>query len=193
MTVGTCKCGGTLPNKALQLTAPQRVPIDLLYCLALKLGRFGPPPAVGPAAERPVRQAARLLRSLCILLMLGASLAAAEPTRTARVCVAPPPDPGSKSGTFEGWVRPDLPYRVRFNNDTWMDLPTSTGYWHTLSLGRRHLIETEENGKRHASFYFRFEDYQPRDDLCLFLNGFYNTWQLWPWRRTGAWCSCPQG
>jgi Na+/melibiose symporter-like transporter len=33
----------------------QRVPIDVWYRLALKLGRFGPPSAAGPAAERPVR------------------------------------------------------------------------------------------------------------------------------------------
>jgi hypothetical protein len=46
------------PNKALQLTGPQRAPIDVWYYLALTLGRLERAAAAGPAAERPVRQAA---------------------------------------------------------------------------------------------------------------------------------------
>ncbi len=108
------------------------------------------------------------------------------------MCIAPAPAPGSRSAVFEGSVRPDLPYRVRFNNDAWLDLPQSKGFWQTLPSGRRHLVETEEDGKRHASFHFRFEQYESAGDLCLFLNGFYNTWQLWPARSAGSWCNCPQ-
>ena len=126
-------------------------------------------------------------------LAIAAPLAAEEPTGTARVCVAPAPPAGSMSLAFEGRVRPDLDYRVRFSAGAWLEIPKSKGFWHTLPLGRRHLVETEEGGQRHASFYFRFEQYEPADDLCLFLNDLYNTWQLWPWRKTGPWCSCPQG
>lgn len=40
-------------NKALQLTGPQRVPIDLLVAFGIVLGRFERASAAGPAAWAP--------------------------------------------------------------------------------------------------------------------------------------------
>ena len=137
------------------------------------------------------------MRSAVFLAGIGLAVIAALPLqsaaeRNARICIAPPPAAGSKSAAFPDLVRPELDYHVRFNGGEWIAVPAVTGVWHELPIQGTHLVETKEASKRHAAFHFSFDQGEANPDKCLFINGFYNTWQLWPWRRTGKWCNCPQ-
>ena len=49
-------------------------------------------------------------------------------------------------------------------------------------------VVVRNHGKPMASFKIRYSDYS-EDDMCIFLNDFYQTWQFWPAARTRA-CKC---
>jgi len=59
-----------------------------------------------------------------------------------------------------------------------------------LDLSVRHRVVVYCDGKPHQSFTFRFSEFKSRD-LCLFINDFYKTVQLWdPKQRPAPWCKC---
>ncbi len=57
-----------------------------------------------------------------------------------------------------------------------------------LSLKKKHLIKIYSDKKLVHSFKFAFSEFD-RPKLCLFLNDFYGTWQLWEANRTKS-CGC---
>lgn len=59
-----------------------------------------------------------------------------------------------------------------------------------LNLGARHRVAIYCDGKPQQSFTFRFSDFKSTE-LCLFLNDFYKTAQLWdPTTNRAPWCRC---
>jgi hypothetical protein len=57
-----------------------------------------------------------------------------------------------------------------------------------MPLDQTYLVKVSLKGKRIESFRFRFEP-QSRGRVCLFLEEFYLTWQLWSASRLPA-CTC---
>jgi hypothetical protein len=57
-----------------------------------------------------------------------------------------------------------------------------------LDLSSRHRVIVFCDHKPQQSFTFRFSDFKMKQ-LCLFLNGFYLTAQLWEAKRA-PWCKC---
>jgi hypothetical protein len=57
-----------------------------------------------------------------------------------------------------------------------------------LDLTRRHRVLVSRDGKPQQSFGFRFSEFKTRK-LCLFLNDFYKTVQLWEDKQSPR-CKC---
>ncbi len=57
-----------------------------------------------------------------------------------------------------------------------------------LDLAPSHLVTVLCDGKPLQSFRFMFSEYTTRE-LCLFINDFYQTVQLWE-RAKSPWCKC---
>ena len=59
-----------------------------------------------------------------------------------------------------------------------------------LSLSERHRIVVMCGGKPQQSFSFRFSEFKSKE-LCLFMNEFYGTVQLWESvPKQTPWCKC---
>lgn len=59
-----------------------------------------------------------------------------------------------------------------------------------LDTAVQHRVIVLCNGKPQQSFGFRFSEFETKE-LCLFINGFYKTVQLWSDKRC-PWCKCRQ-
>lgn len=57
-----------------------------------------------------------------------------------------------------------------------------------LDTTARHRVVIYCNGKPQQSFSFRFSEFKTKQ-LCLFINDFYKTAQLWDAKRA-PWCRC---
>jgi len=57
-----------------------------------------------------------------------------------------------------------------------------------LDAAAAHRVVISCNGKPQQSFRFRFSDFKTRE-LCLFINDFCKTAQLWESKGT-PWCKC---
>jgi len=57
-----------------------------------------------------------------------------------------------------------------------------------LDLAQRHRVTVLCDGKPQQSFRFRFSEFKTKE-LCLFINDFYQTVQLWEPRQS-PWCKC---
>jgi hypothetical protein len=59
----------------------------------------------------------------------------------------------------------------------------------SLALPTRHRVTVMCDKQPQQSFAFRFSAFGTEPDLCLFLNDFYLTVQLWE-RKRAPWCKC---
>jgi len=57
-----------------------------------------------------------------------------------------------------------------------------------LDLDQRHRVTVLCDGKPLQSFRFSFSEFKTKE-LCLFINDFYQTVQLWESRQS-PWCKC---
>lgn len=57
-----------------------------------------------------------------------------------------------------------------------------------LEYSKKHVVRIFGDGKQVGSFYFKFTEFKS-NDLCLFFNPLYETWQLWDMKSTGKWCA----
>jgi hypothetical protein len=107
----------------------------------------------------------------------------------------PKPTDGEKSLSNPTGENPRLSYSVQIDQHDPVAVSSSAVHWiDKLDLRKRHSVVILANGKPLESFHFTFSQHdfrnQDKQDLCLFLNSFYLTWQLWPVERTGKWCPC---
>ena len=58
-----------------------------------------------------------------------------------------------------------------------------------FSTGRKHLVKIFGDGKLMHSFWFSFGKFRT-NELCLWFNSLYETWQLWGVKGAGAKCKC---
>src|SRR5437660_9201035 len=94
------------------------------------------------------------------------------------LCVAPPPEDMPKT-TIVRSLCYDFKFAIKIDQQKALSWPTNGSVKiDKLDLGVRHLVVVYCDGKPHQSFYFRFSEFKNRD-LCLFLNDFYKTVQLW--------------
>ena len=119
--------------------------------------------------------------------------AAAERPGNGRLCLAALPTPfeGSEYSSSPRGRNPDVDYSVRVDAGEAIELSNSRGRWVPgLCLAERHSIIILVQGEPIESFDFTFREDGP-DELCLFMNKRYPTWQIRPYTRIGPWCICP--
>jgi hypothetical protein len=138
-----------------------------------------------------VQPVIRLPFAVLAVVIVGAAVAppALAQSATGFVCVAPrPKQPPTTSS-------PDIPPCPSNNLAIKVDDKEAVEWSRTESLAlspldptRRHRVTIQCDGKPQQSFTFRFSEYQS-SKLCLFLNDFYQTVQLWE-RERAPWCKC---
>jgi len=139
----------------------------------------------------------RVLIPLGALIGLAGLTAASEPPgriphENGRLCLAAAPTPtlGPRSLGNPTGELPDVSYSIRVNGSSPVELSRSSGTWVvSLPLNQRHSVAVLADGIQIESFYFKF-DPSETTELCLFMKPLYETWILWPLKKTGSWCSC---
>jgi hypothetical protein len=104
------------------------------------------------------------------------------------------PTPGEKSLYNYTAGNPEPDYAVQFGDGVVVRMlhsPKGKGpgvLVTDLLLDQTYLVKVSLKGKRIESFRFRFEP-ESRGRVCLFLEEFYLTWQLWSASRLPS-CTC---
>jgi hypothetical protein len=106
---------------------------------------------------------------------------------TGSVCVAPLPS--SPTTASPDAPRCDGSLSVRIDDGSAVDWPLkNSATLQPLDLKPRHRVIVLCDKKPLASFLFRFSTFD-EPNLCLFVNSFYSTLQLWEQKRA-RWCKC---
>ena len=133
---------------------------------------------------------------LFVVAILVSSACGADPRTTedeniGRLCLASVPEPNDDPKSLSNPIggNPSVTYSVRVADRELVSLRGDHGTWVlALDQSKRHPIVIYADGEQVASFFLNFEDTE--NSVCLFQNTLYQTWQLWPWKRTGPWCNC---
>jgi len=106
------------------------------------------------------------------------------------VCVAPIPKEMSPTrDPIEGMVCQTWNLLVKIDDMKAVSWPRNESVKiDGLDVTRRHRVTIFCDGKPRQSFGFRFSEFKTRK-LCLFLNDFYKTVQLWEDKQS-PWCKC---
>jgi hypothetical protein len=130
------------------------------------------------------------LKTTVVVLQIVLLFSAASRAQTTRgaLCVAPIPlETPTTAAPGLGCSYQDISLKI--------DAQKIVAWPHKDSLKIEHLDVTESHrvtvlcgGKAHQSFRFRFTEYQTTT-LCLFINDFYQTIQLWEPSKS-PWCKC---
>ncbi|HMC32168.1 MAG TPA: hypothetical protein VKL99_15145 [Candidatus Angelobacter sp.] len=137
---------------------------------------------------------ARLLALLLTILNGTGHLyfQAAPSPATGSICIAAveAPNTGEKSLSNPAGGNRIQHYAVRIDDLPLVHTDSKHGFrTPPLEYARKHRVRIIGDGKPVASFYFKFDEFKT-NNLCLFMNTLYETWQLWDMKETGRWCSC---
>ncbi len=133
--------------------------------------------------------------TLLIAVMMCGSFAAADAPQTTStsakgsVCVAPLPSWPPETSA------PDVPqcgsgnFSIKIDDRAPVDWPQKeSAKLDPLDMSPRHRVIILCDKRPNQSFTFRFSAYD-EPNLCLFINDFYSTLQLWE-RKRAPWCKC---
>jgi hypothetical protein len=116
----------------------------------------------------------------------GVDQAPAGPPRIGSICLLSIAEPTSEMKSLYNYTggNPPPDYTAQFGDGPVLQFPHSpkgsgpgillTG----MPVDRSYLVRIRHQGKPIESFRFRFDD-ESQQRLCLSLNEFYLTWQLW--------------
>jgi len=128
------------------------------------------------------------ITTLLVMLLCQPSLAQQE---YGSLCISPAPGDDVPKTTGVDSLCFDFKFGLKIDQQKAFSWSTKESVKiDRLDLGARHLVVVYCDGKPHQSFYFRFSEFKNRN-LCLFLNDFYKTVQLWdPKESPTPWCKC---
>ena len=111
---------------------------------------------------------------------------------TGQVCIGPilkPNDEKRELGNPAGGGRV-FNFSVQIGDGEIKSLPHETHVlYEGLELGKKHWVRIRNQGKQVESFSFTFE-HEDSDSLCLWFSELYETWSLWPQKRSYHLCDC---
>jgi hypothetical protein len=132
--------------------------------------------------------------TVVLLAMIPASVHSSQPKpvpATGSVCVAAvePPNGGEKSLANPAGGNRVQHYSIRIDDLPLVHTAPDKGFRTApLEYSKKHVVRVFGDGKPVASFYFKFSEFKS-NELCLFFNSLYETWQLWDMKSTGKWCA----
>jgi hypothetical protein len=131
---------------------------------------------------------------LAVSVFRLASAAAALDTSNelGRLCVAPVPAPtaGEKSLANPSGGDLQVTYSVQVNQRPAVTVSPEHGQWvEGLSTSATRVVSVFADGKRLTSFKFTFQA-SASNQVCVWRNTLYGTWQLWPLSESRDWCKC---
>lgn len=137
------------------------------------------------------------MRIVIVLLiaMISASLLSSQSKpvpANGSVCVAAvePPNAREKSLANPAGANRIQHYSIRIDDLPLVHTLPDKGFRTApLEYSKKHLVRIFGDGKQVGSFYFKFAAFES-NDLCLFFNSLYETWQLRDMKGTGKWCAC---
>jgi len=77
----------------------------------------------------------------------------------------------------------------RFDDDRPVTWSSTVSVARELDQDRPHRVVVSCGAKPQQSFTFRFSEFRT-EDLCLFINSFYQTANLWDGTQRAPWCKC---
>jgi len=87
-------------------------------------------------------------------------------------------------------IAPTRTYAIRLDGGPWVPLSTTTSVLLAgIPRAGRHNVAIRGDGKPYAAFTFRFEASDP-DELCLYQNDMYQSWQLRWTQQSFKQCRC---
>ena len=124
---------------------------------------------------------------LAVLLAVLWSPVSDAQTVQGSICVAPVPVERPTTAAPGQWCPGKLSIRIASQKPVPWPHKESLKIEH-LDLAERHQVTVLCDGKPHQSFRFSFSEFDTRE-VCLFINDFYQTVQLWEPRQS-PWCKC---
>ena len=132
----------------------------------------------------------RIIGAVLLVVVLLCPTSSAEPG-IGSVCVAPVPAKPSPYAAPPGFLCDSAKLSLRIDALKPMAWPVGESVKiDALDAAAAHRVVVSCDGKAQQSFRFRFSDFKTRE-LCLFINDFYKTVQLWESKGT-PWCKCNQ-
>lgn len=126
---------------------------------------------------------------ILILLLLGPSISAE--TEEGSICIATVPAKATLTAGTPDLFCESENLSLRIDSQEAMPWPIKESVLITgLDVTTRHRVVVFCGGKPQQSFFFRFSQFKTKK-LCLFVNGFYKTVQLWDSKQS-PWCKCKQ-
>jgi hypothetical protein len=132
----------------------------------------------------------RIIEAVVLAVMLTCPTPSAKPG-IGSVCVAPIPVKPSPYSAPPGFLCDSAKLSLKIDGLKPIPWPVRGSVnIDALDATAAHFVVIYCNGKPQQSFKFRFSDFKTRA-LCLFINDFYKTAQLWESEGT-PWCKCKQ-
>ena len=124
-----------------------------------------------------------------VILLILVFFSPAFPAETGSVCVITVPEKPTQVFGPPGFPCDGEKLSVKFDGQPPIAWPIKGNVKiDNLDVTTAHRVVIFCDGKPQQSFRFRFADFKTRN-LCLFIDSFYKTAQLWESKGT-PWCKC---